>query len=127
MLAVDATTTALERLASDGVLGAVVVVAFVALVFAVHQWKRAMEGRLDDAKEYGAALRAMNDAQAKLMVETNLSMGAITIALEQVKVESASRGRETTGMTLALEGLRQESALRGRELDAMRQRVESRR
>lgn len=75
---------ALSTIAGQGILGALCVLLIVALFLSIKGWLKSKDERLEDQKEMAKALKEMNDASAKLAIESNRGADGMKTALDNL-------------------------------------------
>jgi uncharacterized protein HemX len=73
---------ALSNIAGQGILGSLCVLLIIALFLAIKGWLKSKDERLDDQKEMLKALKEMNDASAKLAIESNRAGDGVKVAMD---------------------------------------------
>jgi len=73
---------ALSTIAGQGILGSLCVLLIVALFYSIKGWLKSKDERLDDQKEMTKALKDVNEAAARLAIESNRSIDGVKTALD---------------------------------------------
>lgn len=81
----EAVGGATSELLKYGLLGIFCILLIAALVWCVKGWRASWEARLQDAKDYAAGLKEVNDATNKVTIEANRCQDAVKAAVDDLE------------------------------------------